>query len=271
MERVYCSFCEQTYVTSNLEKCSLCGKVGGLRQESIPDRPIVSDRPIVMGELLRSIDNALPAPREWRRLGSRGIELRRDVAGSGDLPRVCMRCGAPADELVSKNFSWHPGWVFVLLLFGVLPFIIVALMTMERTQVLAPMCARHKRHWSGRALLLFLTLLIPVTVFVIAIVAENQVRPGQQSALSGGLCIGSVLVLAAWAIAAIVVQMTAIRCIDITPDVIRLTNLSPGFVDAVMAHRFGETRDAHEPGADFAERPPTLSPPAPPDAFEERK
>jgi hypothetical protein len=242
MERVYCSFCEQTYVTSSLEKCSLCGKVGGLRQKELSDGPIVSD------EVLRSIASGAPVPPEWRPPNSRSVELRREAAATGELPALCMCCGAPADEIVPKNFSWHPGWVFILVLFGVLPFIIAAAMTMESARVQAPMCAKHRRHWSARTAFLLFTLLVPITVVVVAIVVAAQQRGVLQSAVSGGLCVGSMVSLAAWAIAAVAVQARAIRCLEITPDVIRLTNVSPTFVEATKTQQRRGLTSADEGG-----------------------
>ena len=55
------------------------------------------------------------------------VRLRREDARRGNLPKVCMVCGEPADGFQSKTMSWYPGWVFILLLAGLLPFIIVAL------------------------------------------------------------------------------------------------------------------------------------------------
>jgi len=43
-----------------------------------------------------------------------------------EMPDVCMRCGAPAEVRKQKTFSWHPGWLYVLLLVNVLVFAIVA-------------------------------------------------------------------------------------------------------------------------------------------------
>jgi hypothetical protein len=34
--RVYCTFCEQTFVSNDVEKCSLCQKTGGLIDPANP-------------------------------------------------------------------------------------------------------------------------------------------------------------------------------------------------------------------------------------------
>src|SRR5262245_28530139 len=74
------------------------------------------------------------------------IRLGRYEA-EGGLPRVCMRCGAPATLFKTKNFSWYPSWVYILLLAGLLPFAIVALIMQKKMRVSAPLCDQHKHHW----------------------------------------------------------------------------------------------------------------------------
>ena len=44
--------------------------------------------------------------------------------GSGDLPRVCVKTGAPADGTVDVRFSRLPPWTYLLLLAGILPFLV---------------------------------------------------------------------------------------------------------------------------------------------------
>ena len=42
------------------------------------------------------------------------IEKQRGpVSEEGDLPEVCIKCGAPATAHKYKTFSWFPGWVYV--------------------------------------------------------------------------------------------------------------------------------------------------------------
>jgi hypothetical protein len=71
-----------------------------------------------------------------------------------DLPEVCMKCGAPAAVRKRKTFSWYPPWVALLLLAGLLPFIIVALILTKRRTVDAPLCEDHTNHWLWRGLVL---------------------------------------------------------------------------------------------------------------------
>jgi hypothetical protein len=77
-----------------------------------------------------------------------------------NLPDVCLRCGAPATLHKSKTFSWHPPWVYVLLIAGLLPFAIVAIVLTKRRRVEAPLCEQHKHHWLIRQLLILPTFLL---------------------------------------------------------------------------------------------------------------
>ena len=53
---------------------------------------------------------------------------RKDVIGG--LPRVCMKCGAPATTSKVIQFAWYPLWLLALVPVGVLPFLlVVALIT----------------------------------------------------------------------------------------------------------------------------------------------
>ena len=54
------------------------------------------------------------------------IRVHKDEA-DGELPMICMRCGEPATVTRSRNMSWCPPWVGVLLIAGLVPYVIVAL------------------------------------------------------------------------------------------------------------------------------------------------
>src|SRR5437588_10198119 len=79
------------------------------------------------------------------------LHLSRSEAEQGEFPSLCLRCGAPATQYDKKNFAWHPQWVYILILFGLLPMIIVALVLTKRMTVRAPFCDRHRKHWTSRS------------------------------------------------------------------------------------------------------------------------
>jgi hypothetical protein len=92
----------------------------------------------------------------------------------GPLPNVCMVCGREATLVKRKSFSWNPSWVWVTLLLGLLPFLIIALILTKRATVEAPLCAEHKYHWAKRTALVLLGLLVVIGVLIVAITLTSQ-------------------------------------------------------------------------------------------------
>src|SRR4051812_25286496 len=92
-------------------------------------------------------------PRRWRESPMASIRLSRYEAEEGDLPEVCMCCGAPATERKRRRFVSHPLWVYVLMPFGYLPYVIVAAVLTEHVRCYTLFCPRHKNHWRSRTLI----------------------------------------------------------------------------------------------------------------------
>src|SRR5437899_10396300 len=62
------------------------------------------------------------------------------------LTPLCEKCGQPAtDKPVVKTFSWHHPALYLLIFFGVLVYVIVALIVRKTIRVGVPMCAQHKQ------------------------------------------------------------------------------------------------------------------------------
>jgi hypothetical protein len=40
------------------------------------------------------------------------------------LPPVCVKTGLPAEVVVAKTYAWVPDWTWILILFGIFPFLI---------------------------------------------------------------------------------------------------------------------------------------------------
>jgi hypothetical protein len=167
------------------------------------------------------------------------VRLRREDARSGNLPRVCMVCGDRAEGFQSKTMSWYPGWVFILLLAGLLPFIIVALIVQKKMRVQAPFCPQHERHWSGRTLAVILSFVGLIVVGIGAVVLMAALRepgprvPGRDDAMGGYVCMAMAAGLIGWLILVAILQTTAIRPKEITDDSIILTGVSRQFKDAL--------------------------------------
>jgi hypothetical protein len=96
------------------------------------------------------------------------VWLKRRGWQDGDVPDVCMKCGRKAYDRVQKTFLWMPGWVYVLILAGLLIFAIVALCVRERRTTSLPLCEEHKNHWYWRNLWAGLSFLLVVALSFLA-------------------------------------------------------------------------------------------------------
>jgi hypothetical protein len=115
-----------------------------------------------------------------------GAVVTVDRLERGDLPPVCCKTGERTRLIVERKQRVIPPWTWVLLPFGVLPFVVVALLLTRRTVVVAlPMSRRAARRLRtadrfGRLCLFFAVLtglaaatgrsplpwLVPVALFV---------------------------------------------------------------------------------------------------------
>lgn len=60
--------------------------------------------------------------------------IAREHLHTGDLPDVCVVTGEDADGLVSFKFNSLPDWTWILLLFGVFPFLVATMFATEVVQ-----------------------------------------------------------------------------------------------------------------------------------------
>ncbi|HWG41460.1 MAG TPA: hypothetical protein VN688_01655 [Gemmataceae bacterium] len=150
-----------------------------------------------------------------------------------ELPDLCLKCGAPAALSKSKNFSWFPSWVWVLLFVcGLVPFAIVAAIMTKRRRVEVPLCEEHKNHWMWRQVAILGGLLLVLgLVFGGILLADNQ-QGGGNDPLSGFLCVAGPVGLIIWLIAIAILQSTAIRPKEITDTSITLVGVSDVFIQA---------------------------------------
>ncbi len=175
------------------------------------------------------------------------IRLGRYECERGRLARVCMCCGAPAVIEKSRNFSWTPPWVVILLLLGVFPYLIASMATTQRCRVDVPLCDEHKNHWLWRTLFAVLSLLA-IVLFAIALIAvgvamEQGGAKGVGDSFAGWVCLGGLGMFLVWLVAVIIVQQSAIRPTEITERDITLTHVSARFVDAMESSDRDRARD----------------------------
>jgi hypothetical protein len=168
------------------------------------------------------------------------IRLHREEVGREQLPAVCMRCGQPATVYKYRTFSWYPPWVLLLLLVGLLPAAIVAMILTKRMYVSIPLCESHKNHWLVRTLLILgslalVVVLIVCAVIVVSVISDQMGRKGDDAV--GFVCLGGAVLFVLWLVLIGIMQSTAIRPTEITDDTITLSGVSERFINAVGAER----------------------------------
>jgi hypothetical protein len=166
------------------------------------------------------------------------IRLYRREVEEGALPRICMRCGADANAEKHRHFTWYPPWVNLLLLIGVLPAAIVAMVLTKKMHVYAPMCANHKNHWLMRNLVIFGGLVAVIafglaTTFIVGVISGMTDSKQAGDAAFGIGCAASAVLLLVWLVCVIIAQNTAIRPTEITEKTITLRGVSEQFVAAM--------------------------------------
>ena len=99
------------------------------------------------------------------------------------LPANCVKCGAPAQKPWRKKFMWHPQWIYIFVIFGLIGWIIYAIVAgnMRKTLELnVPLCDEHqaarKRNMIIGIVLLLAT--IPVCILLGNIPDVNAVVVG---------------------------------------------------------------------------------------------
>jgi hypothetical protein len=164
------------------------------------------------------------------------IKLYRDEVGEDQLPNVCMRCGRTADVQKRKAFSWCPGWVHVLILAGLLPWLLVMLIMTKRRTVYVPLCNEHKNHWLWRTLITLggLGLIFVCFVATVVLLAKEEKGRGQgDAALGGFMCFGTLGLLLVVLIVAAILSSSSIRPTEITDRRITLAGVAPEFKEAI--------------------------------------
>jgi hypothetical protein len=133
------------------------------------------------------------------------------------MPDLCMRCGHEPVVDKSKTFSRHPSWVWILLLAGLLPFAIVAVILTKRMRLEVPLCQRHRFHWGLRQASVLLSLLGVFGLAVVLAVLTNS-EAGRPPLLPSAVWMVLPVCAIGWLIFALVVSLTTIRAVEIRAD-----------------------------------------------------
>ena len=155
------------------------------------------------------------------------IRVYRPEAGGKHFPRMCMRCGQPAEVDVQQTFIWMPGWVSILILAGLAPWIIVGLLLRRTMRVVVPMCHRHAGHWWKRKLFVWLGLVFWI-VFGIALVTFSDRIPKDSM---GPVILSAFAGMLMWFLIAGLLMNNAIRAAEINDKRVDLVNVNRDFAD----------------------------------------
>lgn len=156
------------------------------------------------------------------------IRVQQYETSGEDFPRMCMLCGQPAERDVPQMFAWMPGWVHVFILAGLLPWLVVALVTRKTMRIVAPMCRKHAGHWRVRKLFVWLGLLFFVALFVGLVVIGNRLPEDVVVPIVGAALFGGLI----WLITGLILMNGAIKAVDIGEDGMVLVKVHKKFARA---------------------------------------
>ncbi len=66
----------------------------------------------------------------WRE--GKTLVMRKDAK----LPERCVKSNLPAETHLVRNVAWHPSWVYILILLGLLFYVIVAVIVQKRAKII---------------------------------------------------------------------------------------------------------------------------------------
>jgi hypothetical protein len=173
------------------------------------------------------------------------VNLYSDDITEEGSPDVCMSCGEPASVKRVKTFRWNPGWVYLLIIVGLLPFLIVALIMSWQRRVCTPFCDRHAGYWRFRMTFVLGGLLAIVAAIIAVVISapEDWPAPSWLKATWAGVAIVAFL----WLFSAAILQATSIRATEITYGRITLAGVHPAYVAAVRERQDGREAQALDP------------------------
>ena len=109
---------------------------------------------------------------------------------SGNLPPICVKSGVETETFMRVGITSAPGWTWILILFGILPFLIVRYLFTKSVAGRVPVTGETERRVRTVQVVLLGLFFAGVALIVIGFVA------GPVSALGGGLlAVASLVVL----------------------------------------------------------------------------
>jgi hypothetical protein len=187
---------------------------------------------------------------------------------------VCALTGVPTEDVKTHKFWWMPAWVYVTLVAGLLPYVIIALVTRKSMTVELPLIRGKHAHWLVRQLFALLGVLGTLVLFFVGVALSMDTRNGgERERLGLILMAGGGILFLVVLFGAVIFNATAIRPTEITDSHITLTGVHEDFVreleeererdeaeyeEQVREHRAKKQREREQNGdaADDDRRPP---------------
>jgi hypothetical protein len=156
------------------------------------------------------------------------IRLGRYEAEEGELPPLCLRCGAPAVLFKAKLLSWQPAWTYIVFGLTFWPLLAFTAILRKRMRLLAPFCAAHRNHWQRRRLLSWSVLGGLLILFLLGILLAIRLELENIRVPNPFLLFWVAGMAITFAIE--LLRAGSIRPIEISDEAITLTNVAEAFV-----------------------------------------
>jgi hypothetical protein len=169
---------------------------------------------------------------------------RYECDREGELPPVCLKCGAEAEHYVKRTFQWYPPWVLATMLAGLIPWMVLAAVLTKKMTVYAPLCRQHRSYFTMRMLWGGLIILVGLVmtvggIYLSVIIMAVQAKANNSPLVTFSPCCATVFLFCVAMLVASVVMQMGIKPAEITEDDIKLKGVSDEFVEAVKEDRRG--------------------------------
>lgn len=176
------------------------------------------------------------------------IRITRYEVRKNLLPPVCMVTGEPTGDSKMHTFRWTPPWVGILILGGLLPYLIVAMILRKQIAIDVPLASRKRGHWAVRQAFGIIGVLGCIALGIGGIIMSADANNARNQGPDFGLILSAVagVGLVVVIIVALVLQSTCVRPKEITDRDITLAGVHENFVVAMEEERDRDEDDEDE-------------------------
>lgn len=120
------------------------------------------------------------------------VWVRRDDLQASELPSLCVVTGEPTDRTVRFRFDSSPPWTWLLLFFGVFPFLVASFLATEKVEGRVPVMPRVVERYHRLRRRSFVLGGTGVALVAIAFVAVRELVWAGLAAIACALVVGIV-------------------------------------------------------------------------------